>query len=108
MLSSTINNLIQDLKPRQREIISCRFGLENENRETLAELGSRYNITRERVRQIEAEALRKIREEALRERLGRILQNIFGHLDGLGGLRREDILVDELKTIFRDNKIGRA
>ncbi|MBI3638658.1 hypothetical protein HY227_02880 [Candidatus Wolfebacteria bacterium] len=107
MLSSTINNLIRDLKPRQKEVIVCRFGLENNERETLAEVGERYGITRERVRQIEAESLRKIKEEAERERLNKILERIFSHLDSLGGVRRDDILIDELRGIFKDNDIHR-
>ena len=61
MLSSTVNNLVLDLKPRQREIVAGRFGLKDGERHTLAGLGDKYGITRERVRQIEAEALKRYR-----------------------------------------------
>ena len=67
MISGIVDSLVSGLKPRHREIISGRFGLGNAKRQTLADLGEKYLITRERVRQIEAEALealkRKFEEE---------------------------------------------
>ena len=105
MLSTTIGNLIEDLNPRKREILSCRFGLESKERKTLADLGEKYDITRERVRQIEAEAMRRVKEEAQRERLTDILNRIFNHLDNLGGVRKEEILLTELQSIFGDKNL---
>lgn len=107
MISQTIKNLIQNLKPRQREIISGRFGLDNEEVYTLAGLGDRYGITRERVRQIEAEALRLVREQlransSLQEKL---IRPIYKHLDSYGGLRRDDMLVEELRSVFNDHNL---
>lgn len=105
MVSNTINNLIRDLKPRQREILTGRFGLEDGEKMTLAELGEKYGITRERTRQIEAEALRIIKEKAESELRGKILGVIIEHLEKMGGVRRDDFLISELKEIFRDNNI---
>jgi RNA polymerase nonessential primary-like sigma factor len=51
-----------DLTPQQREVISLRFGLVDGQTLTLAKIGDRLNISRERVRQIEREALTKLRK----------------------------------------------
>lgn len=50
------------LRERHREILRLRFGLDGEVPHTLEEAGKRLNVTRERVRQVEAEALQKLRE----------------------------------------------
>lgn len=105
MLSITINNLIADLKPRHKEVISGRYGLLGSDRETLAELGGKYGITRERVRQIEAEALRKISEESKKERLNEIIGKVLAHLKKSGGIKREDVFVDELKNLLKDEAL---
>jgi RNA polymerase nonessential primary-like sigma factor len=51
-----------DLTPQQREVLSLRFGLVDGKALTLAKIGDRLNISRERVRQIEREALTKLRK----------------------------------------------
>jgi RNA polymerase primary sigma factor len=56
-----LQDLLDYLNPREREILSLRFGLEGEQPLTLDEVGRRYNVTRERIRQIEAKALTKLR-----------------------------------------------
>jgi RNA polymerase sigma factor (sigma-70 family) len=53
--------LLAFLNPREREILSLRFGLEGEQPLTLDEVGRQFNVTRERIRQIEAKALTKLR-----------------------------------------------
>lgn len=106
MLSNTINNLVQDLRPRQREIINGRFGLESGEKNTLASIGEKYGITRERVRQIESEALRIIQERLNKEKaIKEILEATTKHLNTLGGLRKDDILLQELKTLFEDDNL---
>src|SRR5690606_2572842 len=54
-------NLLEYLNPREREILSLRFGLHGGQPLTLDEVGRRFNVTRERIRQIEAKALTKLR-----------------------------------------------
>jgi RNA polymerase primary sigma factor len=56
-----LQDLLDYLNPREREILSLRFGLEGAQPLTLDEVGRRYNVTRERIRQIEAKALTKLR-----------------------------------------------
>ncbi len=53
---------MSDLTPQQREVLSLRFGLVDGQAMTLAKIGDRLNISRERVRQIEREALTKLRK----------------------------------------------
>ena len=61
MLREEIYKLLNDLKPREREVIIKRFGLEDGKPMTLEEVGNVFNVTRERIRQIEAKAIRKLR-----------------------------------------------
>ncbi len=50
-----------DLTPREQEILNMRFGLEDGVTHTLEEVGGKFKVTRERIRQIEAKALEKMR-----------------------------------------------
>jgi RNA polymerase primary sigma factor len=56
--------LLGALLPREREVVRLRFGMDGTNPHTLAEIGRKLGLTRERIRQIEAAALRKLREHA--------------------------------------------
>jgi len=106
MLSSTINNLISDLKPRQQEILNGRFGLADGEKKTLASLGEKYDITRERVRQIEEEALKMARARVAKEKaIGEISESIANHLNNLGGLRLDDLFLSELKVLLEDDNL---
>ncbi|GFE68666.1 RNA polymerase sigma factor, RpoD/SigA family [Chroococcus sp. FPU101] len=61
-LQIDLEKLMEDLTPQQREVLSLRFGLSDGQPLTLAKIGHRLNISRERVRQIEREALAKLRK----------------------------------------------
>lgn len=61
MLREHIDVLLEDLKEREKEVIILRFGLRDGHPRTLEEVGKEFNVTRERIRQIEAKALRKLR-----------------------------------------------
>lgn len=61
-LASDLDVLMADLTPQQREVLILRFGLADGQALTLAKIGDRLNISRERVRQIEREALTKLRK----------------------------------------------
>ena len=60
-LREEIDQMLQGLNPREREVIVLRFGLETGHPMTLEEVGKRFKVTRERIRQIETAALRKLR-----------------------------------------------
>jgi RNA polymerase nonessential primary-like sigma factor len=61
-LQVDLEKLMADLTPQQKEVICLRFGLDNGQPLTLAKIGVRLNISRERVRQIEREAIAKLRK----------------------------------------------
>ena len=69
MLREHINALLGDLKERERQVIVLRFGLEDGHPRTLEEVGKEFNVTRERIRQIEAKALRKLRNPVRSKRI---------------------------------------
>src|SRR3989344_3315554 len=105
MISQIINNSIQSLGPRQREVINGRFGLKLKEGEkaTLAALGGKYDITRERVRQIENEALRNLTDVVSEDIKQKVLGNIKNYLEGLGGARREDFFTQDLRGLLKDD-----
>jgi RNA polymerase primary sigma factor len=61
MLREQVKNALAVLSPREREVLEMRFGLLDGKDHTLEEVGQAFNVTRERIRQIEAKALRKLR-----------------------------------------------
>ena len=61
LLREEIDSMLQGLSEREREVIRLRFGLETGKPMTLEEVGKKFNVTRERIRQIETAALRKLR-----------------------------------------------
>ncbi len=61
MRKDAIRKVLTELTERERNVINLRFGLEDGNQRTLEEVGKMFNVTRERVRQIEAKALKKLR-----------------------------------------------
>ena len=69
MLREHIDALLGDLKERERQVIILRFGLEDGHPRTLEEVGKAFNVTRERIRQIEAKALRKLRNPVRSKRI---------------------------------------
>ena len=69
MLREEIDALLSDLKERERQVIILRFGLADGHPRTLEEVGKEFNVTRERIRQIEAKALRKLRNPVRSKRI---------------------------------------
>jgi len=70
LLRDQIREIIGDLTEREQKILEMRFGLEDEVTHTLEEVGKVFNVTRERIRQIEAKALEKIRMHDRAAKLG--------------------------------------
>ena len=66
LLHEQIEDMLNTLSDREREVLHYRFGLEDGHSYTLEEVGKKFNVTRERIRQIEAKALRKLRQPSKR------------------------------------------
>ena len=69
MLREELANALESLTERERQVVKLRFGLEDGRARTLEEVGREFNVTRERIRQIEAKALRKLRHPSRSKRL---------------------------------------
>ncbi len=69
LLKEQIEEVLQALTPREQRVLRLRFGLEDGRSRTLEEVGQEFNVTRERIRQIEAKALRKLRHPSRSRKL---------------------------------------
>jgi RNA polymerase primary sigma factor len=69
LLKDQISEILSTLTPREQRVIELRFGLEDGRSRTLEEVGVEFNVTRERIRQIEAKALRKMRHPSRSRKL---------------------------------------
>lgn len=76
MLKTHIKELLVDLLPREAEVLKLRYGLEDGQARTLEQVGRIFNITRERVRQIEFKAMKKLREPTKFEKLEGYLSQV--------------------------------
>lgn len=79
MLKTCLGAVLASLDERERHVLELRFGLRDGGARTLEEVGRQFNLTRERVRQIEAKALRKIRHPVR-------LRHLLGFLDSTAAL----------------------
>ena len=69
LLKEQLAEVLKTLTPREEKVLKLRFGLEDGNPKTLEEVGKEFNVTRERIRQIEAKALRKLRHPTRSKKL---------------------------------------
>lgn len=66
MLRDQIQEILSELTPREQQVLRLRYGLDDNHPHTLEEVGRKLNVTRERIRQIEAKALRKLKRKNMR------------------------------------------
>lgn len=101
-----VNFLLSDLASRQKEVIKARYGLDRTEPETLEAIGKRLEITRERVRQIEKNALRKALEiSGVEEKLADLVSLVTKHIHKGGYMRLENALLNELLENSKDFEI---
>ncbi len=74
-LRDATHEVLESLTPREAKVLRMRFGIEMNTDHTLEEVGKQFDVTRERIRQIEAKALRKLRHPSRSERLRSFLEN---------------------------------
>ncbi len=99
-IRKTIDSLLDNLNPRQKEVIAGRFGLQNQEPQTLAAIGEKYKLTRERIRQIENASLGILKTKITQNpECQGILQKGKKYLQASGGLVKEDILLSQLNSV---------
>jgi RNA polymerase primary sigma factor len=74
-LEDTAHKVLATLTPREERVLRMRFGIGEHSDHTLEEVGQDFDVTRERIRQIEAKALRKLRHPSRRKRLSAFIEN---------------------------------
>tara|TARA_Y100000310_G_scaffold10036_1_gene10745 strand:+ start:3532 stop:4563 length:1032 start_codon:yes stop_codon:yes gene_type:complete len=100
-LKDLLENLIQTLSKRSADIVRRRFGLSVKTPQTLEHIGNLYNITRERVRQIECDSFSRLRKQNEFKKLDKTLNNIKIIFDDQGGVISESRL---LKEFIKEHK----
>lgn len=76
MLKEGLLEVLETLTPREQEVLTLRFGLNDERARTLEEVGQKFNLTRERIRQIESKALNKLRHPSRSKKIKEFLDEI--------------------------------
>ncbi|OIO06902.1 hypothetical protein COY54_01120 [Candidatus Falkowbacteria bacterium CG_4_10_14_0_8_um_filter_41_36] len=100
-----VNSLFGDLMERERDVLVRRFGLNGNESETLEKIGGLHNLTRERVRQIEAGSIKKLKKlENLETYLADIKKVVSELLSVHGGLMEQEFLLDILALFCIDAK----
>lgn len=92
--SKICQDLLRDLSPRTKEVISRRFGLQTGKKETLESIGKDHKVTRERVRQVERDGFSRINEKMGQQQ--KAFDYLAGYFKNSGGLKREDLLLLQL------------
>ena len=69
LLREQLEEVLDTLAPREKKVLELRFGIVDGRTRTLEEVGKEFNVTRERIRQIEAKALRKLRHPSRSKKL---------------------------------------
>ena len=77
MMKKEVRNVLETLSDREKRVLILRFGLDDGQPKTLEEVGHEFNVTRERIRQIEATALRKLRHPSRSQRLKEFVQQQY-------------------------------
>ncbi len=95
-IKKIVSRLVDNLSDRSKDIILSRFGIGKDDYETLEAIGQRYGITRERVRQIEADALRHIKSATNESVIKPVITTLSDFIKSHGGVMDEN----ELKAGF--------
>jgi len=108
-LQELLDNLFLVLTEKESTVIEKRFALKGNQKQTLEKIGKHFNVTRERIRQIESIALGKLRRTVRTTKLDEVNQLAKSILQTNGGLLREDELITEvLKSIQGSKEIDGA
>ena len=95
-IAKIITQALAPLTPRQRDIVQLRYGLKTAEGQTLAAIGKRYGVTRERIRQIEAQALRALNVQFAKAEFDGFRTATAAYLAKHDGMRRHDLVAADL------------
>jgi hypothetical protein len=98
-----MSHILTSLKDRDREIVTKRFGLDGLEIETLESIGQKYNLTRERVRQIEKDSISLLKHKKIKE-LSEALQLIFDTIVEHGNVMSEEMLIQTVLVNGASNR----
>lgn len=102
--SELMNRLLSLLSDKERDVVQRRFSLDGKSKETLDRIGKSYQITRERVRQIEAVALKKLARISMDPSMRKIHNLAFDILVNHGNIMAEDFLISEMLKNMDETK----
>ncbi|MEK7529142.1 MAG: sigma factor-like helix-turn-helix DNA-binding protein, partial [Patescibacteria group bacterium] len=103
-LRTLVNNLLVVLSPKEKQIVEQRFSLNNNPKFTLEKIGKDFGVTRERIRQIEKNALRKLQRNVVNTKLHIVNQAGNYVLQKFDGVLLEDKLVNEILQLVKDSQ----
>ncbi|MDP3970285.1 MAG: sigma factor-like helix-turn-helix DNA-binding protein [bacterium] len=107
--SEVINQLLKTISDKEADVLRRRFGLGGKAKETLEAIGNSYNVTRERVRQIENLAVKKIKEHSSFVNMVKPVEHVvLTVLEENGGIMNEAHLLEELFTVGRSKSDDQA
>ena len=105
-LSSVVENLLLLLSEKEKTVIKKRFNLDKVGKHTLEEIGDEFSVTRERIRQIEKNALAKMKRNVFNTALRNLHDFVTNVVRSHGSLVKKDSLINELAAIVADkNKV---
>lgn len=99
-----VNKLVENLSDRSKDIVLSRFGIGKDDYETLEAIGQRYGITRERVRQIEADALKHIHSPSNEPVIKPVIASLSEFVKSRGGVMEETELKKEFASAYFESK----
>jgi len=106
--TEVVSNLLKSLISREEDVLNRRFGLSGKERETLEQIGVSYNVTRERIRQIESTAIKKIKNPSnFKQLMIAVESTIISVLESHGGIMSEESLLHELLNIVGNTPLNR-
>ncbi|MBX9866351.1 MAG: sigma-70 family RNA polymerase sigma factor, partial [Burkholderiales bacterium] len=94
-LKKTVREVLDTLSPREAKVLCMRFGIDTLTDHTLEEVGRQFDVTRERIRQIEAKAIRKLRQPNRADKLKSFLDS-FNELENLDVEVNEEEFDDDM------------
>ncbi|MFH1426794.1 MAG: sigma factor-like helix-turn-helix DNA-binding protein [Candidatus Kerfeldbacteria bacterium] len=100
-----VNTLLKSLGSKEADVVRRRYGLTDQGKETLETIGSFYNVTRERIRQIENQSIAKIKSGSAFSEIMRPVEHLVSTLvDKHGGLITEQMLYETLLGVHKDSE----